>query len=590
MMTIAHRVTIHIEGQHGSISNLEWQDVPPFAVMTGVNGAGKSQLLEVLAHSYGALQPRYSRLMGSQPPEIRARARIEGASFALGEVYHSYGEWPQLDGSGVSEQQIKDAIRALHSERQNDRFWQTFADRLGRTVEDATTLSIEEFYEALTPNLLWGWQLPRIARNLSFLFLAYRLFDRDAQARGVSPCVVRQRYGEPPWDLMNEILETSGLPFRVNSPVLEHPTSLVYSPHYTVCLHDTERHQDVPFETLSSGEKVIMSTVFWRYGAEQLGRHYRLLLLDEPDAHLHPSLTRRFLNVIQRVFVEERGVRVIMSTHSPSTVALTPAESLFEMRRTPPRIRPARSKSHAVALLTDGFVTVHEGMQIVLLEGKDDLPFYNLVWELLTESSTISEPGPLERSPSLTFLYGQGRTIIELLIPQMRSHDLPNFHGIIDRDTSNTPADGVYVLSRYGMENYLFDPMNVWVSLFLEHQEPSVAGVSVPHGRGALVRELPQEQLQRIADTVLNTVENSLADLQEQEKTREEVTFVNGKRVMYPRWFLTRDGKQIRGKWRKMFGSRALTDEKMLRSYETLNLIPQDLLELLRMIQATGEP
>jgi len=67
---MADRITILIEGQHGSISNLEWPDVPPFAVITGVNGAGKSQLLEVLAYSYNALQPRPHGPMLSQPPQL----------------------------------------------------------------------------------------------------------------------------------------------------------------------------------------------------------------------------------------------------------------------------------------------------------------------------------------------------------------------------------------------------------------------------------------------------------------------------------------------------------------------------------------
>ena len=110
-----------------------------------------------------------------------------------------------------------------------------------------------------------------------------------------------------------------------------------------------------------------------------------------------------------------------MSTHSPSTVALAPAESLFEMRRLPPRIVPVSNKGDSIAVLTGGFVAVQESTQTVLLEGKDDPPFFQLVWQLLTERSVISEPGPLEPSPGLIFIYGQGKEIVKQLIPQMRS-------------------------------------------------------------------------------------------------------------------------------------------------------------------------
>jgi AAA15 family ATPase/GTPase len=47
-------INIRIKGKYGSISELEWLDVPQFAVIMGVNGAGKSQLLEVIAARYGA--------------------------------------------------------------------------------------------------------------------------------------------------------------------------------------------------------------------------------------------------------------------------------------------------------------------------------------------------------------------------------------------------------------------------------------------------------------------------------------------------------------------------------------------------------
>ena len=93
-------VNIHIEGQYGSISDLKWLEVPPFAVLTGVNGAGKTQLLEVLAHTHGALRGRDHR---NRPPEIGAKGFIEGESFKPGEVFHSYGEWPQLAAGGADE-------------------------------------------------------------------------------------------------------------------------------------------------------------------------------------------------------------------------------------------------------------------------------------------------------------------------------------------------------------------------------------------------------------------------------------------------------------------------------------------------------
>jgi len=52
-------IDIVVEGQYGSISELEWRGIPPLAILTGINGSGKTQLLEILAYTFGALRPRY---------------------------------------------------------------------------------------------------------------------------------------------------------------------------------------------------------------------------------------------------------------------------------------------------------------------------------------------------------------------------------------------------------------------------------------------------------------------------------------------------------------------------------------------------
>ncbi len=598
-------IDIRFEGRYGSLSDFEWRNVPPFAVVTGVNGTGKSQLLEVIAKSYGAF-PRdnvYARPL----QEMNAQCHIDGASFASGEVFHSYGEWLPLGGVAVAEEQVKEAIRSIYDNRtMYDRFagvtqhpiLQAVADRLGVTVEDATELSREAFFEGLTPGLLWNHTMsalgPPMIGNLAFLFMSYLLFERDARAGGALEQEVRRRYGEPPWLLLNEILDTSGLAFRIDQPDPIGPTSLFYDNRLELRLRDTKRNEEVPFHGLSSGEKVIMSTVLWNYGAQTTARSFKLLLLDEPDAHLHPSLTRRFLEVIRKVFVEERGVRVIMTTHSPSTVALVPKESLFEMRKTErPPIRSAPSKERAVAVLTDGFVAVQEATQTVLVEGKDDPPFYQQVWDLLKERSIISAPGPLEPSPDLAFVHGQGKNTVELIVPQMRARGLTSFHGLIDKDVSNAPSDGIHVLERNGMENYLYDPLNVWCALHPRGEAPAVPDVDVPRGRAAFVRELPQAQLQKIADTVLDKVVRLLFDLDVGEKATEEIAFVNGKRLRYPRWFLERDDKEIKKRFVEAFGQHVLPPGKpktLLESYATLNMVPQDLLELFKTIQASSRP
>ena len=157
-------------------------------------------------------------------PRLEPRAIVQGRTFLHGEVFHSYGEWAELSAGGADEKQIEESIRRTHSEKKgNEWFWNNLAKGLGMANEDAQKLSLEEFCKNLTPGLLWGHLLPQQTQNLSILFLAYRLFERDALARGLTEQKARELYGEPPWDLLNHILEASGLPFRVTSPEMVRP-------------------------------------------------------------------------------------------------------------------------------------------------------------------------------------------------------------------------------------------------------------------------------------------------------------------------------------------------------------------------------
>ncbi len=107
------------------------------------------------------------------------------------------------------------------------------------------------------------------------------------------------------------------------------------------------------------------------------------------------------------------------------------------------------------------------------------------------------------------------------------------------------------------------------------------------------MRDLSEHDLQRIVDIVLARVETRLTNLTAQEATTEDVVFVNGKRLRYPRWFLYRDDKEIKEEFSQAYGHRWLkpdNTESLLRSYATLNMVPKDLLDLFRAIQTSGNP
>lgn len=107
-----------------------------------------------------------------------------------------------------------------------------------------------------------------------------------------------------------------------------------------------------------------------------------VLLLDEVDASLHPSMMKNMLEVIKNIFLMQ-GVKVVLVTHSPTTIALAPEESIYVVNRSGKNRIEKKSKQDALAILTQGFATIEQGLKLfdevarskltLITEGKNTL-------------------------------------------------------------------------------------------------------------------------------------------------------------------------------------------------------------------------
>src|SRR5687768_11111463 len=80
--------TLEVSGTYKSITDLQWQDIPSFAVLTGTNGAGKSQLLDLLGHKLAGALPR-----NFQDPEWNAvKVEVKQAQFPREDVAYIASE------------------------------------------------------------------------------------------------------------------------------------------------------------------------------------------------------------------------------------------------------------------------------------------------------------------------------------------------------------------------------------------------------------------------------------------------------------------------------------------------------------------
>lgn len=117
-------------------------------------------------------------------------------------------------------------------------------------------------------------------------------------------------------------------------------------------------------DSLSSGERILMALCLASFNQRLGRRRPRLLLLDELDAVLHPSKISALVSVVKSLFVNQQCC-VLMSTHSPMTVAALTGVDVFQVVRDGLEVRlVATTTSAAVGELSEGIATVEEGLRI----------------------------------------------------------------------------------------------------------------------------------------------------------------------------------------------------------------------------------
>jgi ABC-type branched-subunit amino acid transport system ATPase component len=129
---------------------------------------------------------------------------------------------------------------------------------------------------------------------------------------------------EAPWTHLNRLFKKLRFDYRFKENYEIFGVYINEQPRL-YALKDDEtlnENQTRSLSELSDGEKVIISLCFASLNSSNSATK-KLLLLDELDAVLNPSLIQAFFTVIQDYFVDQ-GVMVIMITHSPATISLAP--------------------------------------------------------------------------------------------------------------------------------------------------------------------------------------------------------------------------------------------------------------------------
>src|SRR3990167_171316 len=378
--------------------------LPNLVVLTGVNGSGKSHLLESIENGQSVLE-------GIQKTRV-VRFNYETFRLENEEAFNAHqissereSAWQyfqqhilphlksirQQSGPEIEALKLKcareDAPFMSRSESVVEQYRNTFnvhIDKQSRKgqhgvgiyalaqniVYPIDEISRDEFVGLYRPYSLKNEFLPT---QLGKVFWDYYVKYRGNQVnefqnekygksyKAIPEAEFASVHGPKPWDSVNEILAAfETLRYRVNSPEGED-----YFGSFQLRLIPLDGVEaDIQFNHLSSGEKILMALVAAIYKAASDGKFPEVILLDEVDASLHPAMIKNMLSVIENVFVR-RGVKVILVTHSPTTVALSPDESVFVMNKSGLQRIEKKSKEDALMVLTQGFVTLNQGLKIL---------------------------------------------------------------------------------------------------------------------------------------------------------------------------------------------------------------------------------
>jgi hypothetical protein len=297
------------------------------------------------------------------------------------------------------------------------------------------------------------------------------------------------------------------------------------------------------------------------------------------------------------VLVKKYKVRVIMTTHSPSTVALAPEESLFEMQRVSPRIRRSQSKADTIGLLTAGLVTVSASTRFVLVEDDDDVLFYSAVRDILMDFGPSKDREKLRPSPTIVFLpasrgkgagkTGGGSSVVTQWVEKFDAQPLSKLvRGIVDRDVSNSATARVYVGARFSIENYLLDPFVVLARLLDEGKPLTIAGIAVSRGDEHQIRALDRSQMKKVVDAVAHRIEPRLPITTALNLPPVLVSFTNGNVVEYPRWMIDFRGHDLLPIYQAEFGGpNVIAPPRLLSSFMRVRLLPAELAKIMQRLQ-----
>jgi len=336
-------------------------------VLSGINGAGKSQLLESIQQEFTDIYINNNKISHRNILKYSFRDNISLPSFgnysydfskktneAIINVYNFMKSRYYKDSVDIKQYFINCIDLSIN-------FKDKYNNNISKLISKATIAQIvnilydsdNENWMNLTDNEV----LKKIPRNFIIKFEndeiegITRIFTEAARLRFLE----RNKYADTneifnneewlktaPWTEINNLFEKMHFNYRFANdyeydiPFLKEDPKL-----YAYENNQLNKLKERDINDLSDGEKAILKIVISSYDKKE-DEATKLLLLDEYDAALNPSLIKDFYLAIKEYYLDRRII-VLITTHSPITISMAPPNQsrfyeIFRQKDTSPVI------------------------------------------------------------------------------------------------------------------------------------------------------------------------------------------------------------------------------------------------------------
>lgn len=200
-----------------------------------------------------------------------------------------------------------------------------------------------------------------------------------------------------------------------------------------------------------------------------------IVLLDEPDAHLHSSVQAQLFDFLQSL-VERYGIQVVLSTHSRDLISQAPLESIIPVDATRRKLVPLESLEHLLleyqrfgALSNIDLAVLYQTKSCVFVEGPTDS---RLLPRIAERCGVPLFTGPKQAVPfefqgvdKLKYLPDLVRLFERLIGARLRwavirdsDSNLPEIKREYAKVGDQLGAAYFHQWERHSLENYLLDP------------------------------------------------------------------------------------------------------------------------------------